>query len=280
MQSRARGGDDLRTTTAFEPSPPAADEALIETLQRRFQAEARHESAHGQEGSGGGGLTEGGPPRHSSAHGQEGSGGSILTDGGLPRHESTIDALDPTFGYAQYCSTLWQVQRDSDSTTLDGVTMITKDNAPRMPLPSLCAYQSAASRGPESVPALFYRQMMGEAWDGKAHSYSLATKKFRRLLPAYQRDEQEREQRRKQLRRMHALAAAKAAAPISAPECANAPAAATAAAASAAESTAVCACTSPQPRRHEPRFQGDYKAFRKADNAWHERRRRERLRCK
>lgn len=186
---------------------------------------------------------------------------------------------DPTFGSAQHCSTLWAVQRDSDNTTLDGVTMITKDNAPRMPLPSLCAYQSTASRGPESVPALFYRQMMGEAWDGKAHSYSLATKKFRRLLPTYQRDEQEREQRRKQRRRMHALAAAKPAAPISAPECANAPAAATAAAALAAESTAVCAA-SPQPRRHEPRFQGDYKAFRKADNAWHERRRRERLKCK
>ena len=181
---------------------------------------------------------------------------------------------DPTFGSATRCSTLWLVQRVSDSTTLDGVTKITKDNAPQMPLPSLCAYQSAASRGPESVPALFYRQMMGEAWDGKAHSYSLATKKFRRLLPAYQRDVQEREHRRK-----HALATAKPAAPISSPECANAPAAATAAAASAAESTAVCA-TSPQPRRYEPRFQGDYKAFRKADNAWHERARRKRLRHK
>ena len=186
---------------------------------------------------------------------------------------------DPTFGNATRCTTLWLVQRDSDSTTLDGVTKITKDNAHQMPLPSLCAYQSAASRGPESVPALFYQQMMGEAWDGKAHSYSLATKKFRRLLPAFRRDEQEREQRRKRLRRMHALATVKPAAPISAPECANAPAAATAAAASAAESTAVCA-TSPQPRRHEPRFQGDYKAFRKAYKARHERARRKRLRHK
>ena len=93
------------------------------------------------------------------------------------------------------------------------------------------------------------------------------------------RDVQEREHRRKQLWHMHALATAKPAAPISSPECANAPAAATAAAASAAESTAVCA-TSPQPRRYEPRFQGNYKAFRKADNAWHERARRKRLRHK
>ena len=84
----------------------------------------------------------------------------------------------------------------------------------------------AASAG--GTPAE-WRAMMGEAWDGKVHSYSLATKRFRRLLPAYQRDEQEREQRREQLRRMHARATVKPAAPISAPECANAPAAATAA---------------------------------------------------
>ena len=112
--------------------------------------------------------------------------------------------LEPTadgsnlWGSAQLCYTLWRVQRDSESTTLDGGTMITKDNAPGMPLPPLTAYKTTASRGPESVPALFYRQMTGEAWDGKARSYSLATKKFRRLLPAYQHGEREREQRRKQ----------------------------------------------------------------------------------
>ena len=44
--------------------------------------ELRHASAHGQEGGGGGALTEGGLPRHASAHGQDGGGGGALTEGG------------------------------------------------------------------------------------------------------------------------------------------------------------------------------------------------------
>ena len=45
-------------------------------------------SAHGQDGSGGGALTEGGPPRHASAHGQEGGDDGTLTEGGPSLHVS------------------------------------------------------------------------------------------------------------------------------------------------------------------------------------------------
>ena len=85
-------------------------------------------------------------------------------------------------------------------TTLDGQTRITKENATQIQLPKLTAYLTAASRGPDSEPALFYRQMMDEEWDGRSHSYTLATKRFRRLRPDYIQAEQEREKRRKQRR--------------------------------------------------------------------------------
>ena len=62
------------------PSPP---------LQAMMVASTpRLASAHGQDGGGGGPLTEGGLPLHASAHGQEGSGGGALTEGGLPLHAS------------------------------------------------------------------------------------------------------------------------------------------------------------------------------------------------
>ena len=54
----------------------------------------RHESAHCQEGDGGGGLTERGLPRHESAHGQDGGNSGVLTEGGLTIELATSEPAD------------------------------------------------------------------------------------------------------------------------------------------------------------------------------------------
>ena len=81
----------------------------------------------------------------------------------------------------------------------DGTTTINAENAQYLTsrLPCLAAYREKEKRTPDSLPARFYRMMMGEEWDGGSHSYSLATKKFRRLLPDYQQAERERQRRTK-----------------------------------------------------------------------------------
>ena len=63
--------------------------------------------------------------------------------------------------------------------------------------PSLCNYRDKAKRTRDSLPARFYRMMMGEEWDGEGHSYSLARKKYRRWEEDYQQRERERQQRTK-----------------------------------------------------------------------------------
>ena len=82
---------------------------------------------------------------------------------------------------------------------LDGSTRITAENAWRVHawVPSLHEYRDKSKRAPDSLPARFYRMMMGEEWDGNAHSYSLASKKLWRLLPPNRQDERERQQRKK-----------------------------------------------------------------------------------
>jgi hypothetical protein len=55
-------------------------------------------------------------------------------------------------------------------------------NAPDYPPPSLNSFRTPASRAPpDCAPALWYKQMTGDVWDGKTHSYDLAKKKWRRL---------------------------------------------------------------------------------------------------
>ena len=82
---------------------------------------------------------------------------------------------------------------------LDGSTRITAENAWRVHawVPSLHEYRDKSKRAPDSLPARFYRMVMGEEWDGNARSYSLATKKLWRLLPQNRQDERERQQRKK-----------------------------------------------------------------------------------
>ena len=58
-------------------------------------------------------------------------------------------------------------------------------------------YRDKAKRTRDSLPARFYRMMMGEEWDGQGHSYSLARKKYRRFEEDYQQRERERQQRKK-----------------------------------------------------------------------------------
>ena len=241
----------------------------------------RHVSAHGQEGDGGGGLTEGGLPRHESAHGQEGDGGGGLTEGGLPRHESahgqdggnsgvltegglTIELAtsEPADRQRQALSDAdrreqWRAARDEHERAahaerqrqqppemlidfeslrklerkaesmgysaaaywderveeakeicpewlaelrreFDGETRLTaEDSAFGSEAPSLRNYRNKAKRTRDSLPARFYRMIEGEEWDGEAHSYSKARKKYRRWEEPYQQRERERQQRKK-----------------------------------------------------------------------------------
>ena len=84
----------------------------------------------------------------------------------------------------------------------DGETRITKDNQAwftEESAPSLRDYRDKAKRTPDSLPARFYRMMMGEEWDGEGHSYSIATKRYRRLATdsVWVEKERERQQRKK-----------------------------------------------------------------------------------
>ena len=82
---------------------------------------------------------------------------------------------------------------------LDGSTRITAENAMLVHawVPSLHEYRDKSKRAPDSLPARFYRMVMGEEWDGNARSYTLAKKKLWRLLPNNRQDERERQQRKK-----------------------------------------------------------------------------------
>lgn len=81
----------------------------------------------------------------------------------------------------------------------DGETRITANNHEWFlsEAPSLRDYRDKAMRTPDSLPARFYRMMMGKEWDGEGHSYSLARKKYRRFLDDYKQRERERQQRKK-----------------------------------------------------------------------------------
>ena len=82
----------------------------------------------------------------------------------------------------------------------DGETRITADNSEMMSeAPNLRNYRDKAKRTRDSLPARFYRMMMGEEWDGQGHSYSIATKRYRRLATdaPWVQKERERQQRTK-----------------------------------------------------------------------------------
>ena len=90
---------------------------------------------------------------------------------------------------------------EDERRALDGETRITKDNEALFVLdaPSLRDYRDKAMRTRDSLPARFYRMVMGKEWDGEGRSYSLATKRYRRLNPddPYQQKERERQQQGK-----------------------------------------------------------------------------------
>ena len=81
----------------------------------------------------------------------------------------------------------WLMARDTrepDASPFDGVTKITKNNAWRYEhlKPTLHKYRDQATRTPSSEPGRFYRQVMGEEWDGRGHSFDLASRMFRTLV--------------------------------------------------------------------------------------------------
>jgi hypothetical protein len=243
----------------------------------------RHASAHGQLGDGGGTLTEGGlghenaeksgddrgdeGSHHASAHGQEGSGGGTLTKSGLLCHspDNEPPTSEPADRQRQAISDAerrrdseqWRAARDEreranhaerqrqqppemliDFESLrklerkaermgysaaaywderveeakeicpewlaelrrefDGETRLTAENsACGSEAPSLRNCRNKAKRTRDSLPARFYRMIEGEEWDGEAHSYSKARKKYRRWEEPYQQRERERQQRKK-----------------------------------------------------------------------------------
>ena len=58
---------------------------------------------------------------------------------------------------------------------------ITNQNAADYPPPSLNTFRTAASRGPSSAPAIWFKQMTGSAWDGQAKSFDKEKKRWRRM---------------------------------------------------------------------------------------------------
>ena len=74
---------------------------------------------------------------------------------------------------------------------------ITANNVEQFPPPSLNNFRTANSRAPgDCVPAEWYRQMEGVDWDRGGHSFTIATKRYRRLLQEHKAAEREREKKR------------------------------------------------------------------------------------
>ena len=66
-------------------------------------------------------------------------------------------------------------------------------NATSHPPPSLNSCRTAAARGPDSAPALWYWQLTGEEWLGDSHSYELAKKRWRRMPAEHKAAERSRD---------------------------------------------------------------------------------------
>ena len=105
------------------------------------------------------------------------------------------------FFYERICDYENNEYLEDQRREFNGETRITKDNEALFvsDAPSLRDYRDKAMRTRDSLPARFYRMVMGKEWDGKGHSYSLATKRYRRLNPddPYQQKERERQQGKK-----------------------------------------------------------------------------------
>ena len=197
----------------------------------------RHESAHCQEGDGGGGLTEGGltielatsepadrqrqalsdadrreqwraahDERERAAHAerQRQQPPEMLIDfESLRKLERKAESMgysaaaywDERVEEAKEICPEWLAELREE---FDGETRLTaEDSAFGSEAPSLRNYRNKAKRTRDSLPARFYRMIEGEEWDGEAHSYSKARKKYRRWEEPYQQRERERQQRKK-----------------------------------------------------------------------------------
>ena len=105
------------------------------------------------------------------------------------------------FFYERICNYENNEYLEDQRREFNGETRITKDNEALFvsDAPSLRDYRDKAMRTRDSLPARFYRMVMGKEWDGEGHSYSLATKRYRRLNPddPYQQKERQRQQQKK-----------------------------------------------------------------------------------
>ena len=105
------------------------------------------------------------------------------------------------FFYERICNCENNEYLEDQRREFDGETRITKDNEALFvsDAPSLRDYRDKAMRTRDSLPARFYRMVMGKEWDGEGHSYSLAKKRYRRLNPddPYQQKERQRQQQKK-----------------------------------------------------------------------------------
>ena len=86
-------------------------------------------------------------------------------------------------------TTALQEQTAVDATTTAehaarlGLPRISTENAAQHPPPSLNAFRTAAARAPaNSVPALWFWQMTGEAWPRDGHSFDVQKKRHRRMV--------------------------------------------------------------------------------------------------
>ena len=86
-------------------------------------------------------------------------------------------------------TTALQEQSAVDATTTAehaarlGLPRISTENAAQHPPPSLNAFRTAAARAPaNSVPALWFWQMTGEAWPRDGYSFDVQKKRHRRMV--------------------------------------------------------------------------------------------------
>lgn len=73
--------------------------------------------------------------------------------------------------------------KSSEVAARDGLPRIDASNALQYPPPSLNQFRTHEARAPaEAPPAIWYWQLTGEEWLRDGHSFSVAKKRYRRMV--------------------------------------------------------------------------------------------------